>query len=133
MRFTKIVVAAAGLALAPATTALAHPADFAAIGTQHHLKRTAKGFDFTETVQKGNTRIATDRVICVTRPQNTAACSATFTFRDGSTLRVRGVVSLVTTSTIRIVGGTKRYRGARGSLTLAHLSATKTAEGFTFS
>jgi hypothetical protein len=118
-------------ALAPAT-ALAAPGGtgFTLQATQTARKITSTKQTFAETLRMGGKVVGHDQISCVPKSVGVGVCKATFTLTNG-TITVAGLVHETTvTSKVPVTGGTGRYKGAGGTLSLTFLSDTKAVESF---
>jgi hypothetical protein len=118
-------------ALAPAS-ALAAPdaTGFTLQATQTARKITATQQTFAETLRIGGKVVGHDAISCLVKSPGVGTCKATFTLTNG-TITVAGLVHETTaTSKLPVTGGSGRYKGARGTLTLTFLSDTKAVESF---
>ena len=129
---TLLVFAAAG-ALALPAVASATPATFTAQAYQTSDTHSGNTQHFAETLKVGGKVAGHDRIACTIVSAARAQCTATFTFANG-TFKVSGPINpQKARNTLRIVGGTGSYKGAKGLLHLDFLSSTRAVETYAFS
>ena len=117
--------------LAPAAHA-ATPTSFTVIATQTQSKQGAGSITFIEALTSGKTVIGHDLVTCKTLTKTSLHCDATFTFRRGTVRAVGTILFAKLLNVLRIVGGTRRFESAKGTMTLADVTSKATAERFEF-
>jgi hypothetical protein len=130
LRLALALVLTTGL-LVPDADAATHKS-FTVLATQTASKQAAKSITFRETLASGKKVVGHDLVTCKVVSKTALACTAAFTFSKG-VIRVAGkVLYAKTANVLAITGGTKSYKGAKGTLTLQDVTSKTTAESFAF-
>ena len=81
---------------------------------------------FNGDLMSGSTKVGSDRGYCVVTDAPKAECTATFFFTSRGSIGGSDTFDFASTSAqhIAIMGGTGRYRGARGQATVTQVSPT---------
>jgi hypothetical protein len=102
------------------------------IATQTASKSGLKSITFTESLASGKTVIGHDRVTCKAVATTSLRCTAMFTFRRG-TVQAAGTIHFSKTHNVfAIVGGTRRFAGAKGTMTRGNVTEKGSTERFVF-
>ncbi len=131
MRRLLLALVLAAAVLAPAADA-ATPSNFTVIATQTESKQGTNSITFMESLTSGKTVIGHDLVTCKTVTKTSLHCDAAFTFRRGTLHAVGTILFSKVHNVLAIVGGTRRFKGAKGTMTLADVTSKATAERFEF-
>ena len=131
MRRLAAVLVLAAAVVAPAAEA-ATPTSFTVIATQTRSKQGTRSITFVESLASGRTIIGHDLVTCTTLTTTSLHCDARFTFRRGTVHAVGTILYSKVHNVLAIVGGTRRFKGARGTMTLADVTSKASAERFVF-
>jgi hypothetical protein len=124
-----LVLATAVLARAAAA---ATPTDFSVVATQIQSKEGTNSITFKESLASGKTVIGHDLVTCRTLTMSSLRCDATFTFRRGTVHAVGKILFSKVSNVLAIVGGTRHFKGAKGTMTLADKTSKASVERFAF-
>jgi hypothetical protein len=130
-RLAALVLVLAAAVVAPAADA-ATPTSFTVIATQTQSKQGTNSITFRESLTSGKTVIGHDLVTCKTLTKSSLHCDATFTFRRGTVHAVGKILFSKLHNVLAIVGGTRRFKGAKGTMTLADVTSKASAERFEF-
>jgi allene oxide cyclase-like protein len=129
----------AGLAAFSAPASAGAQTSVRLVATQHDFHQIGMGkkgpapgsmFVFSEKLARAGRTVGADHVVCTftgSWPSGTDFCRAVFQLNDGAI--VAEGVSAQGPFTVAVIGGTGRYRGARGTV---HSTPTKTGEILAF-
>lgn len=127
MRRCASVLCLAALAVTvSAAPASAKPRSFTVIGVQSPNGTSTTS---TQNLFSGNRKVGHDQITC--ERGQVSICSTKFFFKTG-TITIQGRATNAKTFAFPIVAGTGAYKGAKGSVTVHVLSATRERETFNF-
>jgi hypothetical protein len=88
-------------------------------------------FTFTADVSAEGRPVGTSQAACVIVAGTSAQCQGTTTLTGQGQIEAQGPIDVAkSSSTVAIVGGTGRYKGARGFITRTQLTPTTTEETY---